>query len=95
MKSSRYSVLTGEMEGCWKPRHPLKGAGQSLSFVGTHPGLQQRDDSSRDSRVIQEKTVFCGVEAVDGGIACNAPVISHSCCIAHSHHLPWVKCSPT
>lgn len=76
MESSRYSVLTGEMEGCWKPRHPLKGAGHKLSLVGTHPGLQQRDDSSGDSRVIQKKTEFCGVEARDGGITFNAPVLS-------------------
>lgn len=76
MKTSRYFVLTGKMEGCWKPKHRLKGAAHIVSFFVTHPGLQQRDDSSGDSRAIQEKTEFCGFEAGDGRIAFDVPVLS-------------------
>lgn len=52
------SICIGEIEGCWKPRHLLKGMAHKILVTGTYPGLQWRDGGSKWIRVIQGETEY-------------------------------------
>ena len=50
----------GEMEGCWKPRHPLKGSMQTPSFADTHLGQRERDSGHGAPETYREKLWLWG-----------------------------------
>lgn len=69
VKIRRYSICMGKMRDPWKLRCPLKRTVHNILFIGTHPGLWQRDGGSQGAEVIQGKTELYGFGETSEGIA--------------------------
>lgn len=52
-RTSGYENPLGEMEGCWKSRHTLKGPMHRFKLIGTYHGLQNKNTSLKAIRAIQ------------------------------------------
>ena len=54
----------GEMEGCYRPRHPLKRPSTDSLNYKNSPYVQSRESSSKGTRDIWGETELCGFRAI-------------------------------